>query len=294
MFCVDACPGGSGEPVLLLHGLVLGPQSARYGGGDTLASSLAAAGFRVYCAAHRGDRDAFGGTEVHLDGVLEHDLPAALAAIAEDTGFARAHVVGHGLGGQLAMMLATRADVASVTAIAAPVRFRTPRSQVLAAHRMLSLLPPHWHLPTQTLARLSSPWLDESASLGDHVAPGATPPERLRGALHHTSDDLALGILDQLGVWVEENSLTSRDGGLDYVEALVSATAPLHLVHAPGDRLGHAASPDAVIARWRGVVTRRDLPESLARLDCLLGEDAPEQVFTPVVSWLDEHRRRAW
>ncbi|MCO4743843.1 MAG: alpha/beta fold hydrolase [Proteobacteria bacterium] len=295
LFRLDPAPGGSGEPVLLLHGLALGAHSLRYGAGPTLASALARAGYTVYCVSHRGDRDAQGptGGAINLDAVVERDLPAAIKAALTDCGYRRPHIVGHGLGGQLALALASRENLASTTVIAAPVRFTRPRSETLRLHRALAQLPSHWHLPTATLARLAAPWLDEQATMRDRLHPGSTEPSRVRGAVHHTSDDLALGILQQLRDWIDSDSLMHASG-LDYVEALVEAHGPLHLVHAPGDSLGHPGSPEVVLDRWAGPSSRTDLPGHLARLDALLGKDADTEVFAPVVTWLDSVRRRAW
>ena len=97
------CPGGAGEPVVLAHALGLNCDAWRYGG-SSLAGYLQAAGFRVYLFNHRGDRDAIAPqrhSSFDVDDIIARDIPAALDAVRNDSGFSRPFWIGHGLGGQL-------------------------------------------------------------------------------------------------------------------------------------------------------------------------------------------------
>lgn len=296
LFVLQPAAGTPGEPVLLIHGLTLGPQAARYGRGPTLASHLASAGFTVYCMAHRGDRDASTspGASLAIDDIAFRDVPAAMTAAALDSGYARVHVVGHGLGGQVALMAATRHPMASTTTLAAPIRFARHRARTLRMHRVIAQLPAHWALPLPLLTRISSPVLDEHSTLADRVQPGSTAPDRLRGALHHTGEAPNMAMLRQLATWHTENTLTDARGAVDLVQALGHARWPLHMVHAPGDALGAPESPDDLTRAWGGTVSRSDCAQHLGRLDVLLGRDAQQTVWAPMSAWLDAHRRLAW
>src|SRR5690606_29640492 len=156
---LPARPGGAGEPVLVAHGLGVVGDVFRYGRGPTLAQRLSAAGFSVYLLAHRADREGLPPADgaraaVSFDDLVERDLPAAVERVLGHAGYPRVHVVGFGLGGQLALVHAARrpASLASVVAVGSPVRFPRSRSGLRLGARLLGLLPAHWHLPLRAAA----------------------------------------------------------------------------------------------------------------------------------------------
>ena len=107
LYRLDPRPGGSGEPILLMHGL--GGSAADFlltaPGGTSLAAHLSAAGYTVLLMEHRGDRSALppkGAAPWSLDTVVMQDLDAAITLIREQLGFSRILWLGHGLGAQSA------------------------------------------------------------------------------------------------------------------------------------------------------------------------------------------------
>lgn len=296
---VPARPGGAGEPVLLAHALGVGADGFRLGsdgtgrGADaTLAGALAERGFRVYLLTHRGDRAALApaGVPLDFDAILERDLPAALERVRADSGYPRVHLVGHGLGGQLALAWGARdGDVATVTAIAAPVAFRRGWSAAAAAH----LLPAGWPVPVRWLARLAAPFLGPD-ELGGALTTGASPGSRVRGAAHHSAEDLPLGLVRQLESWTRTGAWTSRGGVVDWLETLAGARCPLHVVHGVEDRVCPPTSAVGALERWGGADRTALAVDGYGHLDAILGQDAPGRVFAPVADWLDARRRLAW
>lgn len=287
--------GGSGEPVLVAHGLGVVGDVFRYGSGPNLAQSLSEAGFAVYLLGHRADREGLPPSEhvrpaVSFDDLVERDLPAALERVLEHADSPRLHLLGFGLGGQLAMVFAARrpAGLASVVAVGAPVRFQRARSHLRWSTRLLGLMPAHWHLPLRTAARLSAPVVDPAV-----LAP-ASPGERLRGVLEITSDDLPVALVRQIGGWLEAGTLTSRGGAVDLVEGFVDAEVPLLAVAGSNDPVGPPVSVRPAVERWGHA--DRSLVEvpGFGHLDLLLGEGADERVFAPVILWLEARRRLAW
>ena len=100
--------GGSGEPLVLIHGFVdcwrtwdlIIPELERHH--DVLAPAL---------AGHAGGPP--------LDGPVTRDLvPDALEQAMDDAGFETAHLVGNSLGGYMALQLAARGRARSVVALA--------------------------------------------------------------------------------------------------------------------------------------------------------------------------------
>lgn len=288
-------PGGPGEPVIVAHGLGVVGDVFRYGKGPTLAHRLSEAGFAVYLLAHRGDREGLPPADgarraVSFDDLVERDLPAAVACVLAHADYPRAHVVGFGLGGQLALVHAARRpeSLASVVAVGSPVRFAGARSGLRLGARWLGLLPAHWHLPLRTAARVSAPVFDPSP-----LAPSC-PGARLRGVLELASDDLPIALLRQLAAWLEAGTLTSRGGVVDLVETFVDAEVPLLAVAGSHDPLGPPEAVRPAVERWGHPDAALLEVDAHGHLDLLLGEDADAQVFVPLTRWLDARRRLAW
>ncbi|MCB9678859.1 MAG: alpha/beta fold hydrolase [Alphaproteobacteria bacterium] len=290
LFHVPAAPNGAGEPVILAHSLGFGPDAFRYGTGTPLAQALAARGFDVYLLAHRGDREANGpkGTPMDFDAIVERDVPAAVKAVREHTGFDRVHWVGHGLGGQLGMVAAARREaLASVVALGSPVRFRKPATEVQQAALLMRLLPDGWVIPSATLARLALP------AIGTEEWFGAAPGGRVRGALEFAGESVALGLVDQLRDWISEGTLTSRKGVVDYTSTFRDANVPLLVVFATESRLAGRTPTTAALSTW-GHRDSLALPVPGRSMDLVLGANRERDVFGPVSAWMMERRRLAW
>jgi len=298
LYHLPACPGGSGEPVLLVHGLGIGADAFRYGP-TTLAGALRRAGYAVYVMSHRADAEAIPPTRrarasIDFDEILERDLPAAADRVVCHADMPRLHLVGHALGGQLGLCWAASAPdtLATVVALAAPMTFDGGVSGARRLSHALSLLPARFRLPLRAACRLATPWLDEGALArvtGADDAPGA----RMRGVLTHATEDLPLTLLRQVLSWQVEGALTSRDGAFDWSEALVDARVPLLALCGSEDLV---CPPDAarhVVACWGDAADFTQV-EGLGHVDLLLSNRAADKVFAPLVAWLEPHRRRAW
>lgn len=298
LFLLPPAPGGSGEPVLIAHGLGVVGDVFRYGTGPTLADRLSAAGYAVYLLSHRGDRDAVAPTDrarraARFDDMVEIDLPAAAERVARHSGFPRFHLVGFGLGGQLGLVFASRrpAELATVVSVGAPVRFDRPRTHLRVGARALSLLPPHWHVPMRAAARLSAPLVDAELPLLDG---GASPGGRVRGVLEHVSDDVPVALLRQMLDWIDAGGMVSDGGVIDLVEAMADARVPMLSIAGTGDPLGTPDAARPAVERWGGGDATLRTVEGFGHLDLLLGDRADVLVFDPLIEWLSTRRRLAW
>ena len=285
LFRVPACPGGSGEPVLLLHGVAHSAQGFVYGS-DNLATALASAGYEVFLATHRGDGEARGPGRVPatLDGVARIDLPAALASVRAATGASMVHVMGYGLGALLALDLGARCpdEVASVTALAPPLRVPAARTEMRAAQLALQLLPAHWSMPFRTLTRVALPLVEGEGC----------PGERLRGSMAYTTDDVPVAMVRQLLDWVD-GGRPSLVEGVELEASLGRARAPLHVLVGASDTVALPASAAAAVAAWGGRATPHTVPGH-GHLDLLYGHDVGEAVHERVITWLQPLRERSW
>ncbi|MBT3223597.1 MAG: alpha/beta fold hydrolase [Proteobacteria bacterium] len=293
VFHLPPAPGGAGEPVVLSHGLGMAGDVFRYGNGPTLAQSLAAAGFSVYLLCHRGDRESLVRGAFSFDDIVERDLPAALQRVCEDAGFPRVHWLGHGFGGQLGLAWAGYGGgdrLATMTSLCAPVRFTRPSSQMMRWSLVSRMIPAHWCFPARIVSRMLTP----IGGYGEMMTCGASPPARVRGVMEYASSDVPAGLVGQMMQWLEGGSMTSLTG-LDYVEALTKVRLPLLVLFGDADRVCPVGSGDVAAAHWGGVdkeVIR--LEGGYGHLDVLLGNDAPKEVFAPVIRWLEQRRRLAW
>ncbi|TVQ92731.1 MAG: alpha/beta fold hydrolase [Deltaproteobacteria bacterium] len=295
---LPARPGASGEPVVVAHALGVSPDAFRLDDRDSLVAHLRRAGFAVYLLTHRGDpcaRAPSVGATFDFDDVLERDLPAALREIRAHCGAARVHFIGHGLGGHLGLAHAGRGysdDLASLTVLGAPARFEpsSARSEARRAARALAFLPAHWRLPSASLAWAVAPWVRDGASLGLDLASEA-PGDLMRSLLCLGSQDVAVGLARQVARWQRTGVWSDRTGLLDYAATLRGADAPLFAISVAADGVACASHTTSL---WGAGPTAHLSVPGGRHLDPLIGERAPEQVFAPIVQWLDQHRHRSW
>ncbi len=223
---------GAGAPVLLVHGLGGSWRDFALEPVGSLARSLAGAGYTVYLASHRGDRDALPPADARsfdLEDIATRDLPAAIDAVRADSGFARVIAVGHALGGQaLYLMRAhTGSDgLAGLATLCAPVDFTPPASAARQAGIVAALLPRRWAVPARAALRIALPFLDAAQLLDAPRTPGPVARARLR----HASADLHAGVLAHLARCVAVGHLSDRTGRIDVVAGLDASVPALVLV----------------------------------------------------------------
>ncbi len=300
LFRLNARPGSSGEPVVLAHGLGFNRHALDFRRELSLARALSEAGFSVFLLEHRADRSAIppegGARGFDFDDLAVRDVPAALAAVREATGFPRVHWVGHGLGGQLlyAWLAHARGDeLAAASALCAPVVF--PQDAGLRAlERLRFLLPAGLRLPTRAAAVLLSPTATPGRSLLEQLGANTVSGDVARGLLVHGSEDLHLGLVQQLWLWHARGALTDRTGRLEYAEALEGVHTPVQVLSAQGDGHCRPAQADPVLEHLAGPTERHVLEGDWGHLDPLLSPRAKAEVFPQVIAWLDAHRQLAW
>ena len=229
--------GGSGPPIVLLP--ELGFDHRAY---DPLAVALQRRGREVFVLEWRGTgqsaapvRGAGG-----LDALFLGDAPAALDAALVASGAPHAQLLGHGLGGAAAVLLAGSergARVSALALIAVPARWEVPNEVV---RRLLAALDARPAAPAGMIEL--APWADFPAPLpGRAVArlgEGGLPAPDLFGLLlaHGTelsparTSELKAGLgrvapelLRDLRRWMEQGDLVLPDGPLARGGALSAA-----------------------------------------------------------------------
>ena len=291
LYRLDPRPGGSGEPVLLMHGL--GGSAADFllaaPGGTSLAAHLSAAGYTVLLMEHRGDRSALspeGAAPWSLDTVVMQDLEAAIAPIREQLGFSRLLWLGHGLGAQLMYLrlaLAGTGGLAAGVGIAGACTFSGPPAARLAG-LLCRHIDPGTVLPGRRIQQFLSSVIEDGQRLG---SPDTAGP-MIRGRLRHSAGDLHAGTLRQMGRWVCSGELSDAEGR-PVVPALPKT--PLLLISPDADPFCPPGA-DAALIRATGAHSLC-LEGGWGHMDPLIGRRAPE-VFPEVTTFLERWRRACW
>jgi pimeloyl-ACP methyl ester carboxylesterase len=291
-----ASPGARGEPLLLAHGLGLGPSGFGISQEASLVSAAHAAGYTVYLLAHRGDDGALPprpDATFDFDDIVTYDIPAALSRICEASGDDRVLWLGHAMGGQLlyAHLALHGADrIAAGVVLCASVRFEAPRSQARLLAAASHLLPSSWPLPTRALHQALAPLTGEQLwqPLGvDLDGPAA------RGLMFHSTADIHAGLLRQFSTWLSSGSLCDRHDRLDYVAGMANTTAPLLVVSAEGDPV---CPPRSARPAFDALSPERSswlqLDERWGHLDPLVGKRAPTALHPELFRWMERWRHR--
>jgi polyhydroxyalkanoate synthase len=293
------------RPVVLCHGLGSNRHSFDAPGGPSLARDLAAHGFDVWCLELRGaGRSRRPLNPLRWEWTFEHyvrfDAPAAVAFVRDATGAADVHWVGHSLGGMIAYALLAGGGtpIASAVAMAAPAVQIHPAPRLPGAPVLRALLAAVPRVPAGVTARLGAPLTGLTYRLSlwrTLYNPDNIDPAIVRRVLPLALDDVPSRLLlDYLSAYG-----ASRDGqghaAFAYEHELGRIQAPLFLLGGAVDRVCPPESLRAIhdrvrsepkrlllLGRWTGC--RHDYGHH----DLLMGKNAPAEVYTRVVAWLDE------
>jgi predicted alpha/beta hydrolase len=292
LFFLPACPGGRGEPVLLVHGLGGTWRDFAVEPARCLAQALTDAGFAVYLLAHRGDRSAIAPADARpfsADDIAVHDVDAALDAVRAHSGFDRVCWVGHGLGAQLLYLrLSLVGDdaIAAAVTLNGAVRFEVTASAARAAGRVAQLLPAGWVLPGRRAQQLVSPFVGGGERIGSPDTEGPVARARLR----HAAGDLHGGVVRQVARWVATGHLTDATGRIDVVEAL--RPFPTLVVEPDADPACPPGAAEPVVAPLAAAF--RKLEGGWGHLDPLTGQRAPRDLHPHLLRFLAARRERCW
>jgi pimeloyl-ACP methyl ester carboxylesterase len=298
-------------PVLLLPGMGSNRFTFALTADDGLPELLFRAGFDVWIGEFRGSRSSTWlgrvAPPVRVAAKLDADLPAMLEVIARHTEGRPVSLIGHSLGGLLALLHAglpeRAASVASVVTLCTPGA-PPPRASLSGkavagrvAARGLSGLDA---LKVAPLARVRGP-VPHLVALSSHFRPGTTSPGLRRQYFEAAVEDIPGAELADLLRWQTTGRLE-----LDLGDAGLRTSCLVHdrLPRVQVPVLAIASSADGVVpaerARftfdrltgannrtWRLVGRQAGARHDYAHADLLLASSAREDVLLPVVAWLD-------
>lgn len=289
-------------PVLLVPGL--GSNRFTFGLTRThgLPHLLAGAGRDVWLAELRGSKSARvppgAKARVDLSHKLTHDLPALVAEVRTATGADTLDLIGHSLGGLLALLhSASDPGVRKVVTVSTPGRLdglagfleKTPLMPAVA-RGLEKMVGTFERLAVSPLARLGGPV--PHLAMGRHFLPGAVDAATRRRYLDHAVEDVPGPELAQLVRWAATGELSDAIGRpLD--EALAQVRVPTLCVISTRDKVvpednavhlyARLGSPAKTLLKVdRGARASRDY----AHADILLAPSATRDVLEPIADWL--------
>lgn len=292
------------RPILLVHGLATNHLSLDVVEGGSLARHLAAEGFDVWALDLRGkgaSRPAPEGAKLSqrsFDDYVDHDAPAAIRYVLDQTGADGLAWVGHSMGGMIAYAHLGKGGtgVDALVAIGSPGSMRQHgMMRALAGLAPIAAVLPHVHM--RAFGKFHANALRGTAAF--HVdnyffnRNNLTREERmLLGAT--ALENLSRAEVKTFSTWTKKERFVSGDGTIDYAKNLDRITIPVLLVSGSADRIvpprnvqfvmQRLASPDKthrVFGRISG--DERDW----GHVDLVAGALAARTIFPEIAVWLD-------
>jgi pimeloyl-ACP methyl ester carboxylesterase len=277
----------------------------------SFANFLAEQGFDVFNLDLRGhgrSREAGSRHPERFEQYVEEDALAALEAVRTLSGFDRAFVLGHSLGGAVSFALAGHSPDAVAGVVSVAGVFRFGQGQPIFKHlsrlyRMggkyldpvLGLAP---HLPLDLAGQLLhrvTPVLDHRAFGSSPLQvwyPGSIEPEILAERLLRGMDRTGFNILREMIEWAATGTFTGRHSQRDFAAAFCERDLPLLVLAADKDRL--CTPHDCVAAYERSNSRDKSYVEFTpaqgnthwGHVDLICGTHAPTYVWPVVADWM--------
>jgi predicted alpha/beta hydrolase len=291
-------PGSTGEPVILSTGIALNHRSLDLHEDRSLIRHLHEQGYDVFVLNHRGDdhSEAPTGTAgFDFDDIVLHDVPAAIAHVKTISGAHRIHWIGHGLGGQLLVAHLSNdgdRDIASAVNICSPVTFEPMKATARRIARVAQLMPKHWRVPIRKIQDILT-----AASRPQDLVVLSRRIEgpMMRSLMLEGTQDLGIGLVQQMSKWTEVGHLCDRDNRFDYTAGIKNRKVNLLAIASPDDpTCPLPAAKAAINALADGYGEWLPLEAGWGHLDPIAGADAPRVIFPKISTWLDIHRKHCW
>lgn len=297
-----------GPPVVIVHGISSNHHCWDLTPERSLAVYLQEEGYDAWLLDLRGHGDAVLDADGErqwagwtIDHYGQHDVPAAIAYIQEQTGQKKVAYVGHSMGGMVGAIYAgtvpeANDNLAALIAVGSPMDFTDPDPVVWSAltsagYTWVPVIPSDWG------GHVAGIFQGESYTRADAWAQGLlfTDIEPLVvGLMYRTvASPLTRGELKQLSRTMETKAFVSAEGNVDYLKALENATIPTLVISGRGDQIAPVdrvyAYYDAVGAQEKEFVIAgksTGFSADYGHLDLPLGDHAREEIYPLIASWL--------
>ncbi len=291
-------------PVLLVPDAFLSADEFFTGPQGGLARYLAERGFEVFAVDLRGMGSSSNPGSLEsglidwcLDDWLEHDIPGAIEAVCRASGEEKVILIGHGLGGTLAMLAGARYPdrVAAVVGLGSPGGVWRPPNKLIAAILAAG-------------KRLAD---DAPLEVGECInAPAPFPSDQTLLELLLFNDsgfdsDAATGYFDRatgylsscivhrLIEWYEGGTLSDRGGTADLLEGLDGLVQPTLIV---AGKLDHLFCPGEVLMAYDAIPAEdkeffiaskvNGLSADYGHMGLVMGPRADRDIYRRIARWV--------
>jgi len=300
----------TGLPVLVLHGLAANARNMDLDEDHSVARWLADRGRDTFTLSLRGSgrSDDPSGPKhrsyrYDMDTFATEDLPAALAKVKELSGAASVDVVAHSMGGLVTYIYLARGgtDLNAVVTLGSPARLAWGGRTEFALTRASPFLKPRGNLPIERLTELAMPvytlLFDEINAPIERLLynPANIDQETWRKLVEVGLGSISAYVLKQFGLWLQRDSMVSRDGQLDYLELLKDCRTPAMVVAGKIDELAPAPAVRAAFEslggpkEWFIAGEENGLRHDYGHMDLVLGERAPMELWPRLLRFLAAH-----
>jgi len=289
-------------PVVLVHGFGQN-RYAWHLPERSFVNHLAESGFDVFNVDLRGHgRSGELGADrsTGVDPYIREDLPAAIDLALARSGFDKAFLIGHSLGGICVASAGARdpARVAGVVTLGPPhllgrghfVLGSVLRAAGLTVGNLGVFRGSQLRLPVDLIGKAVHAtrfaWDSRLSPLPIQAwKPGTFSRDELRSYVERSFDGASLGTLHDLMELATTGDLRSRVDGLSYTKMCEQSTLPLLTVAGSADLLANPGSVKPLVERSQST------DKTYAKLnaghgDMLVGTHAPETMWPLVTNWL--------
>lgn len=236
-----------------------------------------------------------------FDTLVEVDVPAILARIQRYSGASRVHWIGHSLGGMVAWAAEAKGLIhgfRSLVTIGSPAAYGYPVGMAVGAPAARPFLRILGGFPARQGGLLAIPL---ATRIPNSILHTLTSTENMDQAelelfMRTVLEDSPLGLVDQYLDWIKSGQIQSRDGRYSYSRHIDQVRSPLFVIAGRADLIAppwttfplykYASSKDK---RYRVFGVSNGDRLDYGHMDLVLGRHAPEEVFTAIRSWLEEH-----
>jgi pimeloyl-ACP methyl ester carboxylesterase len=295
--------GRTVAPIVLVHGFGQN-HYAWHLPERSLVNYLAEAGFDVFNVDLRGHgRSAELGSERSrgVDDYIREDIPAVLDYVLQASGFAKAFLMGHSLGGICVAAAAARAPhkVAGVITVGPPHALGRGHLVLGGALKVANgavgwtglFKESQMRLPVdlvgKTVHAIRFAWDSQLAPIPVRAwKPGSFAGDELKNYLR-SFDGASFGTVDELFKLAATGELRSRIDGQSYTRLIEESRVPLFAISGASDLLANPGSVKPLYERSRAR-DKRYVKVDAGHADLLVGRKAPQQVWPLMADWLVE------
>lgn len=296
-------------PVLLVPDFFLSSDVFFIGPNGGLANYLAARGVEVWTIDLRGQGKNLAlsnfsaeGFDWCLDDWLDADIPLALSEVAKNSGKEKAIIIGHGLGGTLALLVASKHPdrVAAVVGLGSPGDLWRPPNRLISALLEHKGKIPPYPVKVQDYLDMTAPFPAQQGFwdillFNDSGFEGGQARDFFSGRTTLVSSC----ILKKLADWYDNGRFVDKSGERDLLEGIGKVSQPILLI---AGKLDHLYCPGEVLIAYDLAQSKdkeffiasrmNGLSADYGHLGLLTGPYADRDIYRYILRWVQKRFAR--